>query len=72
LSNAVKFTEGGTISIAVKMLEHIEEQISLEFSITDTGIGIPEKKQNQLFESYTQAEKSTTRTHGGTGISLNI
>jgi len=72
LSNAVKFTEEGTISIAVKMLEHIEEQITLEFSITDTGIGIPEKKQNQLFESYTQAEKSTTRTHGGTGLGLNI
>lgn len=72
LSNAVKFTEEGTISIVVKMKEHIEEQISLEFSVNDTGIGIEDKKQNQLFESYTQAEKSTTRTHGGTGLGLNI
>lgn len=72
LSNAVKFTEEGTISIVVKMIEHIEEQISLEFSINDTGIGIESTKQNQLFESYTQAEKSTTRTHGGTGLGLNI
>ncbi|MDY0077629.1 MAG: response regulator [Bacteroidales bacterium] len=72
LSNAVKFTEEGTISINVKMVEHIEEQISLEFSVNDTGIGIEEKKLNQLFESYTQAEKSTTRTHGGTGLGLNI
>ncbi|MCK9453137.1 MAG: response regulator [Bacteroidales bacterium] len=72
LSNAVKFTEEGTVSINVKMVEHIEEQISLEFSVNDTGIGIEEKKLNQLFESYTQAEKSTTRTHGGTGLGLNI
>lgn len=72
LSNAVKFTEEGTISIEVKMKEHIEEQISLEFSVVDTGIGIEFNKQNQLFESYSQAEKSTTRTHGGTGLGLNI
>lgn len=72
LSNASKFTEEGTVSVRVKMLEHIEEQISLEFAIEDTGIGIPEEKQQQLFDSYTQADTSTTRKHGGTGLGLNI
>ncbi|HPE43065.1 MAG TPA: response regulator [Bacteroidales bacterium] len=72
LSNASKFTEEGTVSVKVKMLEHIEEQISLEFAIEDTGIGIPEEKQQQLFDSYTQADTSTTRKHGGTGLGLNI
>ncbi len=72
LSNASKFTEEGTVSVKVKMLEHIEEQISLEFAIEDTGIGIPEDKQQQLFDSYTQADTSTTRKHGGTGLGLNI
>ncbi len=72
LSNAIKFTEEGTVAIKVKMLEHIEEQISLEFAVEDTGIGIPEDKQGYLFDSYTQAETSTTRKHGGTGLGLNI
>lgn len=72
LSNASKFTEEGTVSVKVKMLEHIEEQISLEFAVEDTGIGIPEEKQQQLFDSYTQADTSTTRKHGGTGLGLNI
>jgi CheY-like chemotaxis protein/two-component sensor histidine kinase len=72
LSNAIKFTEEGTVAIHVKMLEHIEEQISLEFAVEDTGIGIPEDKQAYLFDSYTQAETSTTRKHGGTGLGLNI
>lgn len=72
LSNAIKFTEEGTVSIHVKMLEHIEEQISIEFSIADTGIGIPKEKINRLFQSYSQVDTSTTRTHGGTGLGLTI
>jgi CheY-like chemotaxis protein len=72
LSNAIKFTEEGTVAIHVKMLEHIEEQISLEFAVEDSGIGIPEDKQAYLFDSYTQAETSTTRKHGGTGLGLSI
>lgn len=72
LSNAIKFTEEGTVSICVKMLDHIEEQVSLEFSIEDTGIGIPKDKINRLFQSYTQVDTSTTRTHGGTGLGLTI
>lgn len=72
LSNAIKFTEEGTVSVHVKMVEHIEEQVSIEFSVMDTGIGIPKEKINRLFQSYTQVDTSTTRTHGGTGLGLTI
>lgn len=72
LSNAVKFTEEGTVSIHIKLLELIEEQVSIEFSIEDTGIGIPKEKISRLFQSYTQVDSSTTRTHGGTGLGLTI
>jgi CheY-like chemotaxis protein len=72
LSNAIKFTEEGTVGIHVKMLDHIEEQVSIEFSIEDTGIGIPREKINRLFQSYQQVDTSTTRTHGGTGLGLTI
>ncbi len=72
LSNAIKFTEEGTVGIHVKMLDHIEEQVSIEFSVEDTGIGIPKDKINRLFQSYQQVDTSTTRTHGGTGLGLTI
>lgn len=72
LSNAIKFTEEGMVGIQIKMLDHIEEQVSLEFSVEDTGIGIPKEKLNRLFQSYQQVETSTTRTHGGTGLGLTI
>lgn len=72
LSNAIKFTDEGTVSLKVKLITHIEEQITIEFSVEDTGIGIPKDKTNRLFESYTQVETSTTRTHGGTGLGLTI
>ncbi|GAB1418319.1 hypothetical protein MASR2M12_10840 [Bacteroidales bacterium] len=72
LSNAIKFTEEGMVGIQIKMLDHIEEQVSLEFSVEDTGIGIPKEKLNRLFQSYQQVDTSTTRTHGGTGLGLTI
>ncbi|KAF0129630.1 MAG: histidine kinase [Bacteroidetes bacterium] len=72
LSNAIKFTEEGTVGIHVKMLDHIEEQVSIEFSVEDTGIGIPRDKISRLFQSYQQVDTSTTRTHGGTGLGLTI
>lgn len=72
LGNAVKFTEIGKIMIAVKQLEKTDKIARLEFSVCDTGIGIEPSKLPHLFDSFSQADKSTTRTHGGTGLGLSI
>jgi signal transduction histidine kinase len=72
LNNAVKFTEKGYVKLQIEMIDLVEEQIRLRFCVEDTGEGIPKEKQNLLFEKYTQAEASTTRKHGGTGLGLNI
>jgi len=72
LSNANKFTKNGTITLTVKQEDLIEEQIRLFFSVKDTGIGIPASKLHTLFDTYTQAHKSTTREFGGTGLGLYI
>ncbi|UAA39030.1 response regulator [Paraneptunicella aestuarii] len=71
LSNAVKFTDTGYVSINVKKLK-IPNLLKLEFVITDTGIGMSEAKTEKLFESFTQADTSTTRKYGGTGLGLAI
>ncbi len=72
LNNAVKFTDKGFVKLSIKMLDLIEEQIRIEFCVEDNGIGIEAEKIENLFESYTQADTSTSRTHGGTGLGLNI
>jgi len=75
LSNAVKFTEEGEVSVRVEVLEGPsteEESYRLRFSVSDTGVGIPEEKQKDLFESFAQADTSTTRKYGGTGLGLSI
>jgi polar amino acid transport system substrate-binding protein len=72
LNNAVKFTKEGTVWLNIKLIANIEEQLRLEFSVGDTGVGISEEAMSQLFKTYSQAELSTTRTHGGTGLGLNI
>ncbi len=72
LSNANKFTKNGTITLSIKQEDLIEEQIRLSFSVKDTGIGIPASKIHTLFDTYTQAHKSTTREFGGTGLGLYI
>ncbi len=75
LGNAVKFTHDGTIAISVigKPIETTErKQYELHFSISDTGIGIPEEKLDRLFQSFSQVDSTTTRKYGGTGLGLAI
>ncbi len=72
LSNAIKFTHEGHINIDVLLLNEYENNLQLRFSVSDTGIGIPETKVNSIFESFTQAETNTSRKFGGTGLGLSI
>ncbi|MFN4122843.1 MAG: response regulator [Flavobacteriales bacterium] len=73
LSNAIKFTERGSVTLKVENLrEYGGNQMDIQFSVKDTGIGIPENKLNSVFESYTQASADTTRNFGGTGLGLAI
>ncbi|MRX69748.1 GAF domain-containing protein [Flavobacterium resistens] len=72
IGNALKFTHDGDVTVSVKKIEETEDHYSLRFSVKDTGIGIPEDKLNSIFERFTQAEESTTRRFGGTGLGLNI
>jgi len=72
LSNALKFTSSGGISVNLNLLDKSDERISLEFLVSDTGIGIPKEKHNTIFESFTQASADTTRHFGGSGLGLAI
>ncbi|MFB6279081.1 MAG: response regulator, partial [Salinibacter sp.] len=75
LSNAVKFTEDGEVALRVEVAsapDGSDQPYEFHFQVRDTGPGIPEEKQDALFESFRQADASTTRTHGGTGLGLSI
>lgn len=73
ISNALKFTKQGHILVSLKKKTHRQkDQIKIRCEIEDTGIGIPKNKQKAIFEKFTQAEESTTREYGGTGLGLNI
>ncbi len=72
LSNAVKFTERGSITLRVQVLAEQPTAVMLRFEVEDTGIGIAPQKQAQLFEAFEQAEAATTRKYGGTGLGLVI
>jgi CheY-like chemotaxis protein len=72
VSNAVKFTSKGEITISVSLLNENEEKATIEFSVTDTGIGIPEDRIPHIFENFQQASSETARLYGGTGLGLAI
>lgn len=72
LANAIKFTELGTIGIEVKLKNTKSNNTDVYFAISDTGIGIPQNKVRQIFESFMQADIETTRKFGGTGLGLAI
>lgn len=72
LLNAVKFTEEGSIIAKAELLSKTDKTAQVRFSVTDTGIGIPEDKQEGLFASFYQGDASSTRKHGGTGLGLAI
>ena len=72
VSNAIKFTEQGEIVVRVACEHVTADRCALQFSVSDTGCGIPDYKQTLIFEAFTQADGSTTRTHGGTGLGLTI
>ncbi len=72
LGNAVKFTARGEVALEVGVVEESAGRTCLQFSIRDTGIGIPAEKQALIFESFSQADASTTRSYGGTGLGLAI
>jgi two-component system sensor histidine kinase/response regulator len=72
LSNAVKFTEHGSISVAVSLINEDADDLDVRFAVSDTGIGIAPEHQARLFNAFEQADNSTTRRFGGTGLGLAI
>ena len=72
VSNAVKFTKDGSIKIELSVQKFIDNKAVLDFSVTDTGIGIAPQKQELIFDKFTQANSETTREFGGTGLGLVI
>lgn len=72
VNNAIKFTEQGSIKVVAKCMDILEDSVLLSISVTDTGIGIDQKRQRELFKPFVQADGSTTRKFGGTGLGLSI
>ncbi|MFV8379222.1 response regulator [Flavobacterium sp. LB3R33] len=72
VSNAVKFTTKGKITVSVDLINEDDEKVILKFSVTDTGIGISEEKIGTIFENFQQATSETSRLYGGTGLGLAI
>jgi PAS domain S-box-containing protein len=72
ISNAIKFTQRGSVRLKVEMTEGKGNSFAARFSVIDTGIGIPREKQEKIFEQFTQADSDTTRLYGGTGLGLSI
>jgi PAS domain S-box-containing protein len=72
ISNAIKFTRQGRVTLKVQMEKNEDSSFITRFSVVDTGIGIAEDKKDKIFEQFTQASSDTTRLYGGTGLGLSI
>ena len=72
VGNSIKFTESGEIILKVSLLNRTEDQLELQFAVRDTGVGIPKDKLEKIFVPFEQADVSTTREFGGTGLGLTI
>jgi signal transduction histidine kinase/CheY-like chemotaxis protein len=72
INNALKFTNEGRISVQTELLKDENEDVTIQFTVKDTGIGIPKDKLTEIFERFTQADTDTTRKYGGSGLGLHI
>lgn len=72
LGNAIKFTEKGEVKLKVTLIEDFDDEKTIQFTITDSGIGMEEEVKEKIFDAFTQAESETTRKFGGTGLGLAI
>src|SRR4029078_9795350 len=72
INNSIKFTERGDVHLKAELMEQVGERARLRFSIKDTGIGMTPEQAARLFQPFSQADMSTTRKHGGTGLGLTI
>ncbi len=70
--NAIKFTEKGYIEISAQITEQLSDRVTVRVAITDTGVGLEDDVQSEIFNSFSQADTSTTRRYGGTGLGLSI
>ena len=70
--NAIKFTERGHVAVSISVINENDKEITLRFSVSDTGIGIPAEKQQEIFAPFLQADNSTSRRYGGSGLGLTI
>ena len=71
-NNAVKFTDKGEVVVSTRVVERGEQEVTLRFSVRDTGVGLTAEQKGKLFQAFSQADSSTTRKYGGTGLGLTI